>query len=122
MGLLSVLSSCLTVVEQSQFVRIDAAAISHLLKSNSSIEIAVTPQGPAPYHYCNGSEVTAEWIFVVDTINYCFWPEAGSPLWTIHYGDEALSGYWALAASLKRAMEEKIPIHQFYSIGYTSLL
>ena len=112
MGILSVLSSCLTVVEQSQFVRIDAAAISHLLNSNSPLEIAVPPQGPAPYHYCDGSGVTAEWIFVLDTVNHCFWPEAGSPLWTVHYGNEALSGYWALAASLKRAMEEKIPIHQ----------
>ena len=112
MGLLSVLSSCLTVVEQSQFVRIDSAAISHLLNNNSPFEIAVPPQGPAPYHYCDGTGVTAEWIFVLDTVNHCFWPEAGSPLWTVHYGYEALSGYWTLAASLKRAMEENIPIHQ----------
>ncbi len=112
MASLPVLSSCLTVVEQSQFVRIDAAAISHLLNSNSPLEIAVPPQGVAPYHYCDGTGVTAEWIFVLDTVNHCFWPEAGSPLWTVHYGNEALSGYWALAASLKRAMEEKIPIHQ----------
>ena len=112
MGLLSVLSSCLTVVEQSQFVHIDAEAISHLINSNSPLEIAVPPPGPAPYHYYDGTGVTAEWLFVLDTINHCFWPEAGSPLWTVPYGKEALSGYWALAASLKRAMEEKIPIHQ----------
>ncbi|UCF01425.1 MAG: queuosine salvage family protein [Deltaproteobacteria bacterium] len=112
MGLLSVLSSCLAVVEQSQFVQIDAAAISHLLNSNLPREIAVSPQGPALYHYYDGTGVTAEWIFVLDTVNHCFWPEAGSPLWTVHYGNEALSGYWALAVSLKRAMEERIPITQ----------
>ncbi len=112
MSLLSVLSSCLTVVEQSQYVQIDAAAISHLLNSNSPLEIPVTPQGPALYHYFDGTGVTAEWIFVLDTVNHCFWPKVGSPLWTVHYGNEALSGYWALAASLKRAIEEKIPIHQ----------
>ena len=112
MSLLSVLSSCLTVVEQSQFVRIDGSAISHLLDNNLFLEIASPPQGPAPYHFCDGTGVTAEWIFVLDTVNHCFWPEAGSPLWTVHYGNEALSGYWALAASLKRAMDEKIPIYQ----------
>ena len=112
MSLLSVLSSCLTVVEQSQFVRIEVAAISHLLNSNTPLEIAVPPPGPPPYHYCDGTGVTAEWIFVLDTVNHCFWPETGSPVWTVHYGNEWLSGYWALAASLKRAMEEKIPIHQ----------
>lgn len=112
MSLLSVLSSCLTVVEQSQFVRLDSAAISHLLDSNSSLKIAIPFQGPAPYHYCDGPGVTAEWLFVLDTVNHCFWPEAGSPLWTVYYENEALSGYWGLAASLKRAMEEKIPIHQ----------
>ena len=112
MGLISVLPSCLTVVEQSQFVRINAAAISHLLDSDSPLEIAIPAQGPEPYHYCDGTGVTAEWIFVLDTVNHCFWPEVGAPLWTVHYGNQALSGYWALAASLKRAMEDKIPVHQ----------
>jgi hypothetical protein len=112
MSLLSVLSSCLTVVEQSQFVHIDAAVISRLLNSNSPLEIEVPPQGPALYHYYDGTGVTAEWIFVLDTVNHCFWPEAGSPLWTVRYRNEVLSGYWALAASLKRAMEEKIPINR----------
>lgn len=112
MGLLSVLSSCLAVVEQSQYVHIDTAAISTLLDNGSYLEIPPLTLGPAPYHYFDGTVVTAEWIFVLDTINHCFWPDVDSPLWTIYYGGEELSGYWALAASLKRAMEEGISIHQ----------
>jgi hypothetical protein len=69
-------------------------------------------QGPPPYHFFDGTAVTAEWTFVFDTINYCFWPEVGRSPWTIFYANEELSGYWALAACLKRAMEEGIPIHQ----------
>jgi hypothetical protein len=70
------------------------------------------PQGPAPYHYFDGTATTAEWLFVLDTLNHCFWPEVGTHPWQICYENSVLSGYWALAASLKRAMEERIPIHQ----------
>ncbi len=112
MSLLSVLSSCLTVVEQSQFVHIDPGAIANLLDSSPLQEIPPLKQGPAPYHYFDGTAVTAQWIFVLDTLNHCFWPEVGSAPWQIQYGSEVLSGYWALAASLKRAMEEGIAIHQ----------
>jgi hypothetical protein len=100
------------VVEQSAFVHIEPTAVSRLLDSNSFPEIPPLPQGPAPYHYFDGTAATAQWLFVLDTLNHCFWPEVGSPPWEIRYGDKVLSGYWALAASLKRAMEEDVPIHQ----------
>jgi hypothetical protein len=112
MALLSVLPSCRAVVEQSQLVHIEHSAISEFLDNNPLLVIPQLPQGPAPYHYFDDTAVTSQWIFVLDVLNHCFWPEADSPLWQIYYGNEALSGYWALAASLKRAMEEEIPIHQ----------
>ncbi len=112
MSLLPILSSCRAVSEHSTFVHLDTTAASRLLNSNPILEIPPLQQGPAPYHYFDGTATTAQWLFVLDTLNHCFWPEVGSPLWEIHYGDKVLSGYWALAASLKRTMEEKIPIHQ----------
>jgi hypothetical protein len=112
MGLLSVLSSCLAVVEQSRYVHIDTSAISTLLEKSSPLDIPPLTQGPAPHHFFDGTAVTAEWFFVLDTVNHCFWPDVGSPRWTVYYGDEKLSGYWALAASLKRAMEEGFPLNQ----------
>jgi hypothetical protein len=112
MSLLAVLPSCHTVVEQSRFVHINGSAISTLLSHAALLEIPPLVPGPAPYHFFDGTAVTAEWIFVLDTINHCFWPEVGDSRWTIFYGNEELSGYWALAACLKRAMEEGIPIHQ----------
>ncbi|MFP3870587.1 MAG: queuosine 5'-phosphate N-glycosylase/hydrolase [Syntrophobacteria bacterium] len=98
-------------MEKSQQVRINPAAIPPFVKSIRG-EIPPLPQGPAPYHYFDGTLVTAQWIFVLDILNHCFWPDAGSAAWKIHYKGEILSGYWALAASLTRAMEEKIPIHR----------
>lgn len=112
MALLPVLPSCQAVVEQSQFVHIDFTAISSFLDSNTVLKIPPLPQGPAPYHYFDSTAVTVQWLLVLDTLNHCFWSEVGSPLWEIHYKNEKLSGYWALAASLKRAMEEGIPLHE----------
>lgn len=112
MSLLSVLSSCLEVVEHSKHVHIDTEAISDLLADSSHLEISPLALGPAPYHFFDSTGATAEWLFLVDTVNHCFWPDVDSALWTVHYNDEALSGYWALAASLKRAMEEGFPIHR----------
>jgi len=112
MSLLSVLPSCRAVLQQSRFVHIDGSAISKLLSNTSFLDIPPLAQGPAPYHFFDGTAVTAEWVFVLDTINHCFWPEVGDSPWTIFYANEELSGYWALAACLKRAMEEGIPIHQ----------
>lgn len=112
MSLLSVLSSCLAVVEHSKHVHIDTEAISDLLANSSDHQISPLALGPAPYHFFDSTAATAEWIFLADTLNHCFWPDVDSPLWTVHYNDEELSGYWALAASLKRAMEEGFSIHR----------
>lgn len=112
MSLLSVLSSCFTVVEHSKDVQIDIEAISHLVAHSSHLEIPPLTLKPAPYHFFDATATTAEWLFLLDTVNHCFWPDVGSPPWTVHYKDEALSGYWALAASLKRAMEEGFAIHR----------
>ena len=107
-----VLTSCQAVVERGQFVQIRPASISRFLDSSSCLKIPHLPRGPAPYHYFDSTAVTAQWILVLDTLNHCFWPDPDSPLWKIRYANKELSGYWALAASLKRAMEEGIPLNQ----------
>lgn len=61
-------------------------------------------------HYYDGTEKTIEWIFVLDTLNHSFWPDPGSSKWAITYRGKTYSGYMALAASLKRSVEEGIPI------------
>jgi hypothetical protein len=63
-----------------------------------------------PPHYFDGGAETVRWIFVLDILNHCFWPDAGKPTWTVQYDGSSHSGYWGLAASLKRAMEEGIPL------------
>ncbi|XP_031831358.1 queuosine 5'-phosphate N-glycosylase/hydrolase [Nomia melanderi] len=49
-----------------------------------------------------------DWIFVLDTLNYSFWSKKDSPKdwWTVN----GQSGYFALCAAIKRAIDEGKPI------------
>jgi hypothetical protein len=63
-----------------------------------------------PCHYFDGTAETVRWIFVLDVLNHCFWPDAGVPLWSVFHDGTCYSGYWGLAAGLKRAMDRNIPV------------
>lgn len=47
-----------------------------------------------------------DWIFVLDTLNFSFWPDKGKTKWTVN-GE---TGYFALCAAVKRAIDEGKPI------------
>jgi hypothetical protein len=55
------------------------------------------------FHYHDGTERTLLYLFLLDALNFSFW---STPRWSINYQGARLDGYWALAASLKRAAEE----------------
>ncbi|MBW1975422.1 MAG: queuosine salvage family protein [Deltaproteobacteria bacterium] len=61
-------------------------------------------------HFFDGMEETVRWIFVLEVLNHCFWPDPGQPRWEVPYRGRKYSGYVGLAISLKRAMEENVPI------------
>ncbi|XP_066260299.1 queuosine 5'-phosphate N-glycosylase/hydrolase [Euwallacea similis] len=54
-----------------------------------------------------------DWLFVVDTLNFCFWHNEGEEGWKV----EGYSGYYALCAAINRALKENIDIlnPKFYS-------
>jgi hypothetical protein len=106
---LPVLTSIEAVVSQSRMVSFHPEQLQsavtqwgHLLEASASWH--------HPCHFFDGSEETVRWIFVLDVLNHCFWPDVGSPVWTVSYQGESWSGYWGLAASLKRGMEQGFPI------------
>ena len=63
-----------------------------------------------PCHFFDGTAESVRWIFALDVLNHCFWPDQGEPVWTVLYGGGLYSGYWGLAASLKRAQENGVPV------------
>ncbi|KAL8953408.1 MAG: hypothetical protein Q9222_000721 [Ikaeria aurantiellina] len=58
------------------------------------------------------SEETANFIFLMDLLNFCFWSEHSDPgqRFAIEYHQQQWTGYWSLVAAMHRALEEDIPI------------
>ena len=61
-------------------------------------------------HYFDGTPRSANYVLVLDALNFSFWPDPGQPRWTVFWREHELSGYWALTACLLRAIEDRIPV------------
>ena len=93
----------------SRHVQIDRGALDLFVGKLQAEEIQA-PSWDTTCHFFDGTEKTVAYLLVLDTLNFCFWPPPGETAWEIDYESESLSGYYALAASLKRAVESGIPI------------
>jgi hypothetical protein len=104
-----VLDSAKNVVEVSSYVHINREAIADFSKRMLEERIEV-PQWNRRYHFGGDGQDTVSYLLVLDSLNFCFWPGPDRAKWEIEYESERLSGYYALAASLKQAIESRIPI------------
>lgn len=59
------------------------------------------------------SESTVDWIFVLDLLNFSFWSDKSEP-WKVRYNGRSYTGYWALCASINRALEVCMSDHFHY--------
>jgi hypothetical protein len=108
---IGVLTSTRPVIDDAIWVEIDRERID--VVANDFARRRVEPEEwTSPFHYTDGTHRTATWVFVLDALNFCFWSERPDPSdrWRVAYGDVRVDGYWALAAALKRAVEEEIPL------------
>src|SRR6185312_4172735 len=53
---------------------------------------------------------TANWVLVLDALNFCFWGEPEQPRWRVDWHGQIYDGYYALAAALSRAVEDGVPL------------
>ncbi len=98
---LEVLASTARVVQNARHVKINPSAIERAADALAQRRVE-PPEWNYEYHFFDGTARSVSYIFLLDTLNFCFW---GKPRWTIEYQGKTLDGYWALAASLKRAAE-----------------
>src|SRR6478609_5862730 len=104
---LRVLATTEPVVATARFVEINAAAIE-------SVAAAIARLGEAPagwsddLHFRDGTWRTAGWVLALDALNFCFWSAVPDPndRWRVEWRGAAYDGYWALAAALRRAVDE----------------
>ncbi|KAJ8262802.1 hypothetical protein COCON_G00152590 [Conger conger] len=68
-----------------------------------------TPQGwkkMNPLAPTFDSDLHINWVFVVDTMNFSFWPDREDQQCTVTHRGSTYSGYMALCAAVTRAMDE----------------
>jgi len=98
--MIKVLETTRNVVEESRYVRIDRQALTGFSRKLLEDRIKV-PEWDRHYHLNACNEEMVSYLLVLDSLNFCFWPAEGSSKWEIDYGSVKLSGYYALAASIK---------------------
>ncbi len=101
---LGVLRGTLPVVERAGSVRIDFDAVNELARRIADHEFS-PPEWESDLHWSGEPEETANFILVLDALNFCFW---GEPRWIVTFEGREYNGYWALAAALTRAIRQGI--------------
>jgi hypothetical protein len=114
---LGVLTASRAVMERAAQVNINPEQVEAIAS-----QLAATPS-PAPewdgdddatagLHFRDGTWRTAAWVLVLDALNFCFWAQGDDPdaRWRVSFRNHVYDGYWALAATLTRAVEEGYPL------------
>jgi hypothetical protein len=99
---LGILQTTARVVARAKHVTLNERRIETVAQVLSLRTVTVPPWN-YQYHFFDDTERTLSYLFALDALNFSFW---GAPRWSINYRGVKLDGYWALAAALKRAVEE----------------
>lgn len=106
---LGVLSATAAVVRAARLVRIVPTAIAALAERWAS-QPWPEEAGLDALHFADGTPRTANWVLLLDALNFCFWGEPDQQRWQVEWHGQTLDGYAALAAALTRAVEEGCPL------------
>ncbi|XP_051924610.1 queuosine salvage protein isoform X1 [Hippocampus zosterae] len=103
------------VAEQSQDVFVEeegvrkVAQMLYTLRGSDELSASgwkmANPLAPAPT-----SDQAFNWVFVVDTMNFSFWPNDDTRQCEVTFRGTTHTGYMTLCAAITRAMEEGVPI------------
>ena len=99
----NVLSTTQFVVKHSRQVKINQAAVERLAKK---IKGQPLPAWDTTNHFTGTPQKTVQYIFLLDSLNFCFWADKGQPRWTIAHNAKQVNGYFALALALKKALKK----------------
>ncbi len=104
-----VLQSTWEVTERSYFVAIRQEKLEEFAAVVGS-QVDHPPKWDLEHHYADGTDKTAQWVLVLDALNFSFWPDGEQERWRVPCHGGMVEGYYALAHSLKRAVEIGEPI------------
>lgn len=116
---LGVLTGTARVMREASLVTLDLTAAADLARHWAAAPWPETASDFATMHFSDGTERTANWILLLDALNFCFWSLPGESRWQVEWRGATYNGYYALAASLTRGMEEGRPL---WDAGYLETL
>ena len=105
-----VIKSSRYVAERSRYVTINKERIKDLAERIKKNHYKIPPW-EHEYHFFDGTIRSVSYLLLLDSINFCFWPQKGRERWKFCWQGEWFSGYYALSLSLKEAFQEKVPFH-----------
>jgi hypothetical protein len=106
---LGVAEAARRVTEAAEHVYIDDEQIAQFCASVPDGKLPVPPWDDT-LHYGDGTWRTANYVLVLDALNFCFWPDPDDAPWQVEYKGQRWGGYMALTAALRRAIEEGVPV------------
>ena len=74
---LHVRASCERIVRLASHVTINDAAIAQEMGKPDWDLTASSQWGACDFHFCDGTDLTAQYVLVLDALNFCFWPLDG---------------------------------------------
>ncbi|EFP08251.1 hypothetical protein CRE_16854 [Caenorhabditis remanei] len=60
-------------------------------------------------HPKSGDKEAVQWVFLVDTINFSFWPDEGAH-YDVSWNGKTYTGYFSACAAVNKAIAAKIPV------------
>ncbi|XP_041350391.1 queuosine salvage protein-like [Gigantopelta aegis] len=115
-GVLSPRESGRLIAETSKDVSVHEEGVRNCAKhifdavKNKKRDLTVHSYRSHELHPQKMNKAAAEWVFVVDTLNFNFWSENDKKKFTVKYKDKSYTGYWSLCAAINRALDEGVAI------------
>jgi len=98
-----VLETTKYAVEESKEVRIEEEGIEKLAKELKKQKI---PPFSGEFYFFGKEKDTIQYFFILDSINFCFFPDKNEKKWGILSGKKKISGFFALSLALKKAIKK----------------
>ncbi len=102
----TILKSTLAVVQLAQNVRINQERLGEFVKRLAK-ELPAPQSWDKERHFFDDTAKTVQWLFVLDSLNFSFWPDLQQERWIVPWNGQMQKGYWALACSLTKAMQSR---------------
>ncbi|HEY7850645.1 MAG TPA: queuosine salvage family protein [Ktedonobacterales bacterium] len=107
---LGALTATARVLRGARLVSLDLAAIVARVQRWEAEAWPASTATLETLHAPGAPERTANWVLLLDALNFCFWGEPGKPRWRVTWHGAWHDGYDALAAALSRAVAEGLPV------------